>query len=344
MTKRGTADVTRRRFLAGLPFLAARGARAALDEWTHAVTGRMSTAELGVTLPHEHVLVDFIGADKASRDRYDSEEVFRTALPHLEALKRAGCRTLVECTPAYLGRDPRLLVRLSRASGVTLLTNTGYYGAAQDKYVPALAFDEPAERLAGRWTTEFTDGIEGSGVRPGFMKIGIDSGPLSEIDRKLVRAAALCHKQTGLEIACHTGNGAAAFDALETLRTEGVSPEAFIWVHAQNEKDPAVHVKAARSGAWVSFDGIRPSSLEAHVGAVAALIQGAQLGRVLVSQDAGWYRVGEPGGGQFRPYTGLFEEFLPALLRAGVTEDQIRTLMVANPAKAFAVRHRLLAG
>jgi phosphotriesterase-related protein len=337
-------SLTRRGLLAGLPFLASTRPLAAEDSWTYAVTGRISTAELGVTLPHEHVLVDFIGADQVSRNRYDVEEVFRVVLPHFEALKRAGCRTLVECTPAYLGRDPQLLLRLARASGVTLLTNTGYYGAAQDKYLPAHALDETAERLAARWSAEFTNGIEGSGVRPGLIKVGVDSGPLSPIDRKLVRAAALCHRETGLAICCHTGNAKAAFDALETLRAEGVSPEAFVWVHAQNEKDAALHVKAAAAGAWVSFDGIRPSSLDAHVRAVGAVIEGGQIGRVLISQDAGWYRVGEPGGGEFRPYTGLFEEFLPSLRKAGSTEDQVRTLIVENPAKAFAIRHRMLAG
>jgi phosphotriesterase-related protein len=339
----GVVTVTRRGFLAGLAVLGLPATGNAGAPWTHAVTGKVNTAGLGITLSHEHVLVDFVGADKVSRARYDAEDVFRRVLPHLQAARAAGCRTLVECTPAYLGRDPQLLARLSRASGVTLLTNTGYYGAAQDKYVPAHAFDEPAGALAARWTAEFEHGIEATGVRPGFIKIGIDPGPLSPIDRKLVQAAAICHRHTGLLICCHSGNGEAALDALDTLRAERVSPEAFVWVHAQNEKDPAVHSKAARAGAWVSFDGVRSSSIDAHVQAVGALIEEGRIERVLVSQDAGWYRVGEPGGGQFTPYTSLFEEFLPALRRTGLTDGQVRTLLVDNPARAFAVRKRLLA-
>ena len=97
-----------------MAFLAARGARAGETGWTYAVTDRVSTGSLGVTLPHEHVLVDFVGADKVSLDRYEPEDVFRSVLSHLVALKSAGCRTLMECTPAYLGRDPRLLVQLAR--------------------------------------------------------------------------------------------------------------------------------------------------------------------------------------------------------------------------------------
>jgi phosphotriesterase-related protein len=343
MAEGSGSNVTRRAFLAGLALLGQCGATAAYDQWTYTVTGRVSTSGLGLTLPHEHVLVDFVGAGKAGRDRYDAEDVFRRVLPHLEAFKAAGGRALAECTPAFLGRDPQLLVRLSKASGVALLTNTGYYGAAQDKYVPAHAFDEPAEKLATRWTAEFEGGIEGSGIRPGFIKIGVDSGALSAIDRTLARAAAICHRDTGLVICCHSGNGEAAFDALDTLKAEGVSPDAFVWVHAQNEKDPAVHLKAARAGAWVSLDGFRSASLDTYVRAVGAVIDGGRIDRLLVSQDAGWYRVGEPAGGQFTPYTGLLEELLPALRKSGVTEDQVRTLVVANPANAFGVRRRLLA-
>src|SRR5688572_30138356 len=132
-------------------------------------------------LVHEHVLVDFVGADQIRPGRYDADEVFRTMLPHLKRAAEAGCRTLMECTPAWLGRDPKLLVRLSKASGVRLLTNTGYYGAAGNKYLPAFAKGETADELAARWLAEWEKGIDGTGVRPGFIKIGVDAGPLSEL-------------------------------------------------------------------------------------------------------------------------------------------------------------------
>ncbi len=64
------------------------------------------------------------------------------------------------------------------------------------------------------------------------------------------------------------------------------------------------------------------------------------LGRVLISHDAGWYAVGEPGGGTFRSYTTLFERFLPALKTAGFTDGEIRSLTVDNPAEAFTIRVR----
>ena len=292
-----------------------------------------------MTLMHEHVLVDFIGASEVSRSRYDADEVFRTVLPYLQQVRALGCETLVECTPAYLGRDPQLLRRLSEASGVRILSNTGYYGAAKDKHLPAFAFTETADQLAARWTREAEHGLDGTSikpaVKPAFMKIGVDDAPLSEIDAKLVRAAAITHRATGLPIASHTGSGAAAIAELDLLEAAGVPLSAFIWVHAQSERDGSFHDRAARRGAWLEFDGISPASLARHLELVQRMKNQGLLDRVLVSHDAGWYHVGEPGGGQFRPFTTLFTDFIPGLKRAGFSDADVRQLVVENPRRAL---------
>jgi len=330
--------VKRRAFLAltGAAALGPAPARA-----VHAVRGPIDAASMGTTLVHEHVLVDFAGAEVASRSRYDAEAVFRVALPQLRELRSRGCRTFFECTPAYLGRDPLLLRRLSEASGLQIVTNTGYYGAARDIAIPKHAYAETPKRLAARWTAEFERGIEGTGIRPGFVKLGVDAGPLSPIDRKLVEAGALTHLATGLTLAIHTGDGRAALEIMGVLAGLRIAPEAYVWVHAQNEKDPATRAWAAQQGVWVELDGVSPSSLATHVLAVLDLHRRNLLGRVLVSQDAGWYHVGEPGGGSYRSYTFLFDAFVPALRAGGLGDAEIRTLLVTNPAEAFAIRRRV---
>ena len=302
------------------------------------MTGPIAADRLGLTLMHEHVLVDFVGAAEVSPSRYDADAVFKAVLPHLRQARTLGCETLVECTPAYLGRDPRLLKRLSEASGVHILSNTGYYGAAKDKHLPAHAFGETAEQLAARWVGEWERGIDGTGIKPAFMKIGVDESPLSPIDARLVRAAALAHRKTGLPIASHTTTGAAAFEELDLLEAAAVPLSAFIWVHAHAERDETFHARAARRDAWVEFDGISPASVARHVALVGRMKAEGLLGHVLVSHDAGWYRVGEPGGGEFRPYDTLFTEFVPALKASGFGEGEIHTLLVDNPRRALGVR------
>lgn len=299
------------------------------------VRGRVDPKQLGTTLMHEHVLVDFIGAANVNPSRYNADEVFRLALPRLMDLSKRGCRTLVECTPEYLGRDPVLLKRLSEASGLHIITNTGWYGAANDKHVPQLAYAEPADAIAERWIGEYRQGIGKTGIRPGFMKLGVDPGPLSEIDRKLMIAGGLCHQATGLRLHVHTGNGLAAMGVLEELSRLRVPASAYVWVHAQNEKDRKVHIEAAKAGALIELDGIGERHMEAHLAAVTDMIEAGYLDQLLISQDSGWYRVGEPGGGQFNGYTFLFDTFLPALRGRGISEPQIRRLLMDNPARAL---------
>jgi len=304
------------------------------------VTGEVAPAQLGKMLPHEHILVDFVGADQVSPDRYDADEAFRVMLPYVKQAKEAGCEAIAECTPAFLGRDPKLLRRLAKATGVTFITNTGYYGARQGKFLPQHARQESADELAKRWIAEWKDGIEGTGIRPGFIKIGVDAGPLTDVNRKLVQAAARCHLKTGLTIAGHTGDGKAALEQVAILRKEGVSPSAWIWVHAQNERNSDMHLQIARAGALVEFDGVGPNSIDRHVELVKTLRKAGMLEHVLLSHDAGWYSVGETRGGEVRGFDTLFKVFLPALKNAGLGEAELQQLIVTNPAKAFAIRVR----
>jgi predicted metal-dependent phosphotriesterase family hydrolase len=340
------SKMPRRRFLAvTMPALAGaaltRDVTAAPKLSVMAVRGRIDAERLGVTLMHEHVMVDFIGADKVSRDRYDPEQVFTTALPHLKRAAELGCQTFVDCTPAWLGRDVSILHRLSVATGVNIITATGYYGALKHAYIPAHAYKESAEQLAGRWTREFERGIDGSKIKPGVIKIGVDAGPLSEINIKLVSAAALTHLRTGLTIGAHTVGGVAAMQQLDILEKLRVNPKAFIWIHAQSEKDKEFHVRAAKRGCWVEFDniGAGAGSVQRHLDLVKSMADAGFLDRTLISMDAGWYHVGEPGGGNYRSYESLFTEFLPAL-RKDFSEAQVNQIIAANPQQALALRVR----
>jgi len=331
----------KRSFIAVLGFLFIVGACSSENEEViMTVRGPVSAGKMGITLTHEHILVDFIGADSIDKKRWDRVKVEKQILPLLMKIKNSGCQTFIDCTPAYLGRDPLLLKLLSDSSGMVIITNTGYYGAGNNKFLPKEAFSESADQLAGRWIDESENGIEGTGIKPGFIKIGVNPGKLSEIHRKLVIAAARTHLKTGLTIASHTGPAITAFEELDILREEGVSPEAFIWVHAQNEKDLSTHVKAAKIGAWVSFDGVNESNSEEYLKMIKNMRDNYLLNKVLLSHDSGWYHPGEEEGGKINGYSAIFDKLIPLLLKNGFSQDEINQLMVINPANAFTIRIR----
>ena len=313
------------------------------------VNGEIIAEEMGVSLIHEHIMVDWIGADSTGYQRWNRREVVQRVLPFLEDLKKHGVTTLVDCTPAYLGRDPYILKQLSQLSGIQILTNTGYYGVHDNKYIPLELQKASAQEMASHWIEEFERGIDGSGIRPGFIKISVkNSGTLSEVHKNLITAAGLTHLATGMTIVSHTGGDEAAMAQIKVLKSMGVSPRSFVWTHAQNGTIDG-YVEAAKHGAWISLDHVnagdpnnpeKNGNIDWYVATLSKLKQKNILRQVLISHDAGWYTVGETDGGDFRGYTDLFAELVPALKRQGFSQKDIDMLLVENPKEAYMLRIR----
>jgi phosphotriesterase-related protein len=314
-----------------------QNASEAATDQIYTVTGAIAASELGIALPHEHVMSIF-GAPQAEVPEYDTDKLFSAVIPYLKKVGELGCNALFDCTAAYFGRAPELLQKISTESGVRLITNTGYYGAADDRYVPAFAYDESAADIAGRWLQEWQNGIGNSGIRPGFIKTGIDNGPLSEIDARLIRASAKTHLDSGLSIAAHSGdNPESVQQQLAILAEEDVSPQAWIWVHANKVKSAEPLLRAAEKGAWIELDGINSEeeNNRHHLKLVKALKSAGYGEQILLSHDGNSFRAtGRPP----KPYEGLFTAFLPMLQEAGFSQDDIDQLIIRNPAKAFSVK------
>ena len=306
------------------------------------VNGPIPASALGITLSHEHVLVDFIGADSTGYHRWDKRVVVNTVVPYLAEIQEYQVSTLVECTPAYLGRDPWILKTLSTQTGMHLVTNTGFYGAHGNRFIPAELLELTAEELSQIWVDEFENGIEGSGVKPGFIKIAVDGDDtLSKEHVKIITAAALTHQQTGLVIASHTGPEAPAFEQISVLQSHGVDPSCFIWVHAQRGSLEG-NIKAAEMGTWISLDNLNLNrqqgsefDLAWYANRIGELKDAGYLNRVLISHDAGWFKPEEESGGTFRGFTGIFTALIPVLEKSGFSLEEIQLLLEVNPRNAF---------
>lgn len=307
------------------------------------VNGKIAPEQMGKTLHHEHVLVDFIGAAGFSKERYDRDSVIKKVLPEIEKLKKFGVNTFIECTPQFLGRDVLILKELSEKTGVNFITNTGFYGAFNNKFIPEHVLKMTPEMIAQYWIAESEQGIEGTGIHPGFIKIAVERKPLSDFHRTLVRAAAITHKATGLTIMSHTGPAVGAFQELEILKEEGVSPEAFIWTHAHNERDLTKHIEAARLGCWVAFDKFwgGEKDIEIISSALLNMKKHNLLHKVLISHDAGWFAPKRPDK-KYQPHTLIFKELIPVLKKNGFSDNDLDQILIENPARAFTVKKSLL--
>ena len=292
-------------------------------------------------LSHEHILVDFIGADSIQPNTWNHDSIIKAVLPYLDEIKEFKVDYFVDATPNYLGRDVLLLEKIAEKSGLRILTNTGLYGARDNKFIPSYAWKMSPEELAQMWIDEYENGIDGSSIRPGFIKIGVDaSDPLHGMHQKLVKAAALTHLSTGLTIASHTGDAVGLWPQLTLLKEMRVSPESFIWVHAQNEKNHENYLQAAEMGCWISLDGLG-WELEQHIEKILFAKKNGILDRILISHDSGWYDP-QKENQTINPYTAIFEKLYPELKSQGFTDEEFNQLMHENPSKAYAVRIRKL--
>lgn len=313
------------------------------------VSGEIAIRDMGTTLIHEHVLVDWIGADSTGYHRWDREKVIEQVLPYFKEAREKGVDTIIECTPAYLGRDPFILKELSRKSGIQILTNTGYYGAVDNNFMPELAHHKSVSEIAARWINEFEDGIGESGIHPGFMKISVaPDQPLSGLHKKIVQAAAITHLETGLTIVSHTSGDEPALEQVLLLKEEGISPSAWVWTHAQSGSLEG-NIQIASEGAWISLDNVNHDpdresddrgSIEWYVNRIKELKNAGHLDKVLISHDAGYYNPDEPNGGDFRGYTDIQDHLVPELLNSNFTDDDIHQLLVVNPRQAYRIRVR----
>ncbi len=299
------------------------------------VLGSIPSEDLGVTLPHEHIMVDFIGAAEVSTDRYKPEEVIAKMEPMLRDASERGVRAFFDCTPNYLGRDPELLAELSRRTGVRIITNTGWY---RGNWLPERASTMTAEEIAAEWIAEARDGIDGTGIRPGFIKTAVDPGPLETIERKCIQAAAYTSKATGLTIATHCGSAPAAGGILDILEAADVSPSKWIFVHGQAEQSLDDLVSVARRGCWIELDGIQENTVEKHIRYARRMLDEGFVNRVLLSHDGGWFDIGKEPGGTVRPFTVLHDVFLPKFLGASDPSAELeQQLTVENPAAAYGI-------
>ena len=304
----------------------------------HSVKGPVEVETLGLVLPHEHLFTDLRGPHVPDYARADPRAVVKVVQPYLEAATAAGVTALVECSTVGVGRNIEVLCFLADTTPIHIVAPTGVY---REAYIPGPLWEAGEEELADLWVRELTEGIQGTSVSAGFIKLAMsDDGPTDREVRNL-RAAARASLETDAVIASHTIGGRAAWQEMDILEQAGLNLRRFIWVHAQTEPDISILLEAAQRGAYIELDTVgapfqsQPELLER----VERLIDGGFASQLLLSHDAGWYNPGRLDGmpdGGYRGYTALVESFIPELRKRGITEEQLHLFTVENPASAFA--------
>jgi phosphotriesterase-related protein len=293
------------------------------------VLGEVPTSSLGRVLMHEHVFCDTSLEYRGDGLLHD----VRLATEELAPLASEPT-TVVDLSTQEIGRRPKDLREVSRATGVHIVMGCGHY---RDPYLDRATFDRSSvPELTERLVREIEEGVDG--VRPGIIgEIGADRGFVSAAEERSLRAAARAQARTGLTISTHSARWPVARAQLEILREEGADPTRVVVGHLDTVPDPALHLEVAQAGSFVELDSVGTTSAYQDgriVEYVLALVRAGHLDRVLLSQDVflGSHLRAHGGHG----YGHLFSSFVPRLVRAGLDPAEVDRILVDNPARALA--------
>jgi phosphotriesterase-related protein len=271
-------------------------------------------------------------------------------IDEIKRFRDDGGSSIVEVTCHGWGRDPSALRMISKETGVHIVASTGFYVEdCMPPWVSQLSVDQLSDWVQGEilvGCTAVTDD-KVTDVRAGIIKTSLSRPNFCGDELKCVKAVARAHLKTGAPITSHSSGsirfeiegGNAGAQLLKLLEDEGVNPNALIVGHADENPDINNLVMLAKRGAWIQFDTIGKQHYipdEVRADLVIKLRENGLLEHLLLSQDRNrkpeLNKYGGPG------YSDLINRFVPLLKSKGMTDADIRLLLVDNPREALAMR------
>jgi phosphotriesterase-related protein len=295
------------------------------------VTGPVSTADLGVTLVHEHLLVDMYEVSLNSAGVLLDEQV---AIEELSLFRAANGSTVVDQTTVGLNPDWEGLRRISIGSGVQVIAGTGIYW---HRFRPAWVETMSEAELRTRFLTDLVEGVGSNGIRAGLIgEIATGHRGIDPVEARVFRAAALAQRETGVPIATHALFTAIGLDQLDLLEVAGADPAKVLIGHADTCPDEDYHLAVLARGAWLGFDtvGQTDKATDAwRAERVAEYASRGHLERILISSDVCKRpALARNGGGG---YATVLRDFVPLLQAHGLAQDEIDQLLIVNPRRLF---------
>jgi phosphotriesterase-related protein len=316
------------------------------------VRGPVDTAHLGQVLMHEHVFVLSADVQQNYPDEWGTEDGrLADAVAKLTELAATGVRTIVDPTVVGLGRYIPRIQRVAEQVDLNIVVATGCYTYEDVPFFfhhrgPALnaAFGtEVPDPMVDMFVRDITEGIAGTGVKAAFLKCAIDAPGLTSGVERVMRAVARAHGRTGVPVTVHTHPGAqTGLVVQKVFAEEGVDPRRVVLGHSGDTTDADHLSELADAGFLLGMDrfGINlDTTFEARADVVVEMCRRGYAESMVLSQDASCYIDWvDPAVMAMLPqwrYTHIHEEVLPYLREHGVTEEQIETMLVANPRRYF---------
>lgn len=312
------------------------------------VTGTIDSSELGHTLVHEHVFVLNTEYKENYLTDWDEEERIVDAVQKLTDLKAVGIDSIMDPTVMGLGRYIPRIQKIAAQVELNIVVGTGLYTYNDIPHQfehrgPGLLVDIP-EPLTEMFVKDITEGIADTGVRAGLLKCAIEMPGLTPAVERVMRAVGQAHVQTGTPITVHTNPAnESGLIAQRVLKEEGVDLSKVIIGHSGDTNDVDYLSKVADAGSMLGMDRFGLdlfNPLEERIGTIIELVRRGYVESITLAHDANCYidyfspdaKHAAAPNWHFRH---ISEDVIPALLKGGLTEADVETILVSNPRRHF---------
>lgn len=332
------------------------------------VLGEVDSEELGIVLPHEHLLWDMASSrNKEPKELWQRERMrqaitlenlghvlyhtydyidnliqtdINVAIEEVMKFKMAGGKTICEQSTRSMGRDPKAFYEIALATGLNIVISSG-------KFV-AKSWDEEEKNMAkeairSEIVSEFENGIDGTGIKPGIIKIGV-SDINNVIEIKNLEATVLAQKQLDCPVSIHPPLWEKkAKNIIDILKNNGANINKIAIDHCDPTlEDYEYHDYIAKQGAFIEYDHIGMHLMSSkgwflkqddndRIRAIKKQIDMGNLNKILISQDIS-FKVRLTKWGGFG-YSHILDNIVPRLKQEGISDEEINTILIENPKK-----------
>lgn len=296
------------------------------------VTGDIGCDQLGITLPHEH-LITFPPMEARTDPDYRLDSI-DNAIEEVKMFKAAGGNAIAELTGGGYGRDLHALKTIALDTGVNIIGTAGYI---MENLFPPEVYNLTPYQLTELLISEIVEGVDG--IKAGLLKCGTSHDRMSPAEEKVIRAVSRAHHETGAPISTHTTDGTMAFAQIEVFKQEKVDLDRIVIGHLDRRSlNYGYILMIARTGVFVQLDNIGktkyyPDSLRVDV--IKQLIEAGYGKQILLSDDNGRKSYFKSyGGGPGLDY--ILTGFVPMMKQTGIKQEDIDALLVDNPKACLA--------
>lgn len=319
------------------------------------VSGPVSPDQLGRTLMHEHFLFGYCGFQgDATLGGFQEEEYLNACLKAVEDARAYGIETIVDATTNECGRNVRFLKRVADLTGIRIICSTGYYFEAESSFAYwnfRRGFADVGQEIYEMMLTEVTQGIEGTGIKAGVIKLASSYQKITPMEEIFFKAAARVQKETGVAIITHTQRGTMGPQQADLLIANGADPRKIAIGHMCGNTDISYHEEVLKRGVYVNLDRFglqgelfRTPTDDERMDLIKKLVDKGYGDRILLGHDSVNVNLGRP-----IIMTEMMQEalkdanirtigakVLPGLKQRGLDDGQIDALLRANPRNLFA--------